>query len=235
MTQSAEDPLVAQAFDAKKHVDLARAIEKLSSEEAAHFLHKLENALRKRKIQLTGYIIALPTWLVTMVGALLWFGTHTGFVAWVFVVPFACVGLILYTFGRWAERAANAPPKPPPAASPLPKATATPGPPSATSKTSSAPPRALRATSKAAAPSAAAPTAAAPTAAAPKTSSDAPSASRPPSKATASSATVSKAVAAATATTEPAATEPELTEPAEPEPTGAPSTLPGSTTAPGDK
>jgi hypothetical protein len=140
VTQSAEDPLVAQAFDAKKHVDLARAIEKLSSEEAAHFLHKLENALRKRKIQLTGYIIALPTWLVTMVGALLWFGTHTGFVAWVFVVPFACVGLILYSFGRWAERAGNAPPRAAPTASPLPKATATPGPSAASEASAGAPP-----------------------------------------------------------------------------------------------
>jgi len=111
VTQSAEHPLVAQAFDAKKHEELARAIENLTSEEAAFFLHKLENAIRKRKLQLTGYLVAMVTWLVTMVGALLYFGTHAGFVIWVFLIPFASVGALLYGFGRWAERIANAPPR----------------------------------------------------------------------------------------------------------------------------
>jgi hypothetical protein len=106
---SAEDPLVAQAFDPKKHEDLARAIEKLSSDEAAFFLHKLEHAIRKRKVQLTGYLGAMVAWLVTMVGALIYYGTHSGFTYWVFVVPFGAVGLILYGFGRRAERIGNTP------------------------------------------------------------------------------------------------------------------------------
>ncbi len=114
MTQSAEDPLVAQAFDPKKHEDLARAIERLSSDEAAYFLHKLECAVRKRKVQLTGYLIAMGAWLATMLLALLYFGTHQGFVIWVFVIPFAVVGAILYGFGRWSERIGNKPGPPPP-------------------------------------------------------------------------------------------------------------------------
>lgn len=115
MTQSAEDPLVAQAFNPKKHEDLARAIEKLSSDEAAYFLHKLESAIRKRKIQITGYLVAMGAWLVSMLGALIYFGTHEGFVIWVFVIPFALVGAILYGFGRWSERVGRAPgPKLPP-------------------------------------------------------------------------------------------------------------------------
>jgi hypothetical protein len=115
VNQSAEDPLVAQAFDPKKHEDLARAIERLSSDEAAYFLHKLEHAVRKRKIQITGYLIAMAAWLVAMLGALVYFGTHEGFAIWVFVVPFALVGAILYGFGRWSERVGSAPgPKLPP-------------------------------------------------------------------------------------------------------------------------
>ncbi|MBC7977261.1 MAG: hypothetical protein H7138_19975 [Myxococcales bacterium] len=114
MTQSAEDPLVAQAFDPKKHEDLKRAIERLSSDEAAYFLHKLECAVRKRKVQLTGYLIAMGAWLATMLLALLYFGTHQGFVIWVFVIPFAVVGAILYGFGRWAERIGNKAGPPPP-------------------------------------------------------------------------------------------------------------------------
>lgn len=109
MPAPAEDPLVAQVFQSKNHEDLARAIEKLSSDEAAYFLHKLEHAIRKRKIQLTGYLGAMVAWLVTMVAALIYFGTHDGFAYWVFVVPFGVVGLILYGFGRWAERVASTP------------------------------------------------------------------------------------------------------------------------------
>ncbi|HET9622781.1 MAG TPA: hypothetical protein VFP84_15515 [Kofleriaceae bacterium] len=109
MAPSSEDPLVAQAFDAKKHEDLARAIEKLSSEEAAFFLHKLECAIRKRKIQITGYLVAMLVWALGTAVALYYFGTHDGFVGWVFLVPFGFVGIVLYSFGHWAERASKRP------------------------------------------------------------------------------------------------------------------------------
>jgi hypothetical protein len=105
-----EDPLVAQVFDVKKHDEVARAIAKLSPDEAAFFLHKLEMAIVKRKIQLTGYLVALVVWLVAMLFALAYYGTHAGFVGWVFLVPFALAGVILYAFGGWAERVARRPP-----------------------------------------------------------------------------------------------------------------------------
>lgn len=104
MAPSSEDPLVAQAFDAKKHEDLARAIDKLSPEEASFFLHKLECAIRKRKIQITGYLAAMLVWAIGTAIALYYFGTHDGFVGWVFLVPFGFVGVVLYAFGNWAER-----------------------------------------------------------------------------------------------------------------------------------
>ena len=112
MSKPVEDPLVAQAFDAKKHEDLARAIENLSSEEAAFFLHKLEMAIRKRKIQITGYLVAMAVWLVGMMFALAYTGMHDGFVGWVFIAPFGLVGLVLYAFGKWANSVSR---KPPPA------------------------------------------------------------------------------------------------------------------------
>lgn len=121
MPSSPEDPLVAQAFDTKKHEDLARAIDKLSSEEAAFFLHKLECAIRKRKIQITGYLVAMLVWALGTAVALYYFGTHDGFVGWVFLVPFGFVGVVLYGFGHWAERVSKRPPpvmKPAPAAAP---------------------------------------------------------------------------------------------------------------------
>ena len=110
MAASSEDPLVAQAFDTKKHEDLARAIEKLSPVEAEFFLHKLESAIRKRKIQITGYLAAMAVWVILMTLALAYYGISDGFVGWAFLVPFGAVGLVLYLFGAWAERVGKRPP-----------------------------------------------------------------------------------------------------------------------------
>ena len=110
MAASSEDPLVAQAFDTKKHEDLARAIEKLSPAEAEFFLHKLEAAIRKRKLQITGYLVAMAVWVILMTLALAYYGMSDGFVGWAFLVPFGAVGLVLYLFGAWAERIGKRPP-----------------------------------------------------------------------------------------------------------------------------
>ena len=91
----AEDPLVAKAFGGASPDEFARAVAELSPEEAEFFLKKLELALRKRKIMLSGYIIAMVAWVVGMVCALAYFGLASGFVGWVFLVPFAIVGVIL--------------------------------------------------------------------------------------------------------------------------------------------
>ncbi len=109
--QAAEDPVVAQASAAPKDEEVARAIAKLTPEEATYFMHQLELVQRKRKIQITGYLIAMGGWLVTMVFALVYAGTHNAFVVWVFLVPFAFVGAILYGFGRWAEHIWKTPPR----------------------------------------------------------------------------------------------------------------------------
>ncbi len=108
MAENAEDPLVAKAFNADKHEELARAIEQLNPEEAQFFLEKLERAIRKRKIQITGYLAAMLVWVVGMMFALAYYGMAEGFVGWVFLAPFGAVGLILYLFGKWANRVGEA-------------------------------------------------------------------------------------------------------------------------------
>lgn len=100
--------MVAKAFDADRHAELAQAIEKLSPEEAEFFLTKLEAALKKRRTQLIGYLVAMVVWLIGTVFALVYFGTHEGFTGWVFLLPFALVGVILFFFGRWADRVGKA-------------------------------------------------------------------------------------------------------------------------------
>jgi hypothetical protein len=94
---------VEDAFDQAKHDDLAAAVARLSPEEAAFFLRRLEAAVTKRKIQLTGYLVAMVVCLAGMLGALVYYGSVDGFVGWVFLVPFGLVGAVLWGFGRWAE------------------------------------------------------------------------------------------------------------------------------------
>lgn len=101
------DPLVEDVFDPRKHDDLAKAVARLSPDQAAFFLAKLEAAVTKRKIQLTGYLVAMVVWLAGMLGALVYYGSRDGFVGWVFLVPFALVGAVLWGFGRWSERVAE--------------------------------------------------------------------------------------------------------------------------------
>ena len=84
--------------------DLAKAVAQLSPEEALFFLAKLEAVMNKRKLQLTGYLIAFVTWLIGTFLALIYYGTHDGFVGWVFLVPFAFVGVILWAFGKWSDK-----------------------------------------------------------------------------------------------------------------------------------
>ena len=106
--------MVAKAFGAGTQDELAKAIGELSPDEADFFLRKLEAALRKRKIQLSGYIVAMVAWVVGMVCALAYFGIASGFTGWVFLVPFAIVGVILWAFGTWAEKVGRSVPDPKP-------------------------------------------------------------------------------------------------------------------------
>ena len=96
--------MVAKAFGAGTQADLETAIGQLSPDEAQYFLVKLEAALRKRKIMMSGYLVAMVAWVVGMVCALAYFGMASGFVGWAFLVPFAIVGLVLWVFGAWANR-----------------------------------------------------------------------------------------------------------------------------------
>lgn len=112
MTEEAKhaQPDVEQAFDQDKHVELAKAIEKLTPEEAAFFLWRLEISIKKRKIQLVGYLVAMLVWLAGMLFALAYYGLASGFVGWVFLLPFALVGVILFAFGKWGDKIGSAKP-----------------------------------------------------------------------------------------------------------------------------
>ncbi len=79
---------------------------KLSPDEAAAVLTLIEKALKRRKIQLWGYLVAVVVLIAGMLGALYYYGSQDEgtFVGWVFLVPMGLVGLVLYGFGAWSER-----------------------------------------------------------------------------------------------------------------------------------
>src|SRR5262245_38217640 len=84
--------------------ELAQMVAKLSPDEALFFLAKLEAVMNKRKLQLTGYLLPFVPCLVGTLPALAYFGTHEGFAGWVFLIPFALVGAILWGFGKWSDK-----------------------------------------------------------------------------------------------------------------------------------
>ncbi len=99
------DQLAEDALDPKKFDDVAKAVTQLTPEEAAHFANLLEKALKRRKVQLVGYLLALVVVLVGMFFAMgVWVTRDEGdFVGWVFFLPFLAVGIIFFVFGRWAK------------------------------------------------------------------------------------------------------------------------------------
>lgn len=106
------DALEQALTDPDKQAELAKAIEKLSPEEAAFFLFTIETKLKSRKIQLLGYLVGIVVWLAGMFFSLVYFGLAEGFAGWVFLIPFALFGAILYGFGHWSNKVASQ--KPPP-------------------------------------------------------------------------------------------------------------------------
>lgn len=100
------EALAQDALDPKNQDDVARAISQLTPEEAAHFVGVLEKAIKRRRIQLIGYLLSLVVLLVGMVLALAYYGASEegSFVGWVFFLPFLAVGALFYVFGRWANR-----------------------------------------------------------------------------------------------------------------------------------
>jgi hypothetical protein len=105
-----ELPNADDAFDVSKQDAVEQAIKNLSREEAALFLWHLEMKLRKRKLQLVGYLVAMSLWIAGMLLALVVYGTTSGFVGWVFLVPFALVGATLWGFGKWGDKIGKTPP-----------------------------------------------------------------------------------------------------------------------------
>jgi zinc transporter ZupT len=78
----------------------------LSPEEMAILIRTIESAMRRQRIRLAGYILALVVMLGGMAGAFWLFGRlpEDSFRAPVLLAPLVLVGLILWVFGYLAKK-----------------------------------------------------------------------------------------------------------------------------------
>jgi hypothetical protein len=95
------------ARDPERHARLAAAIEQLTPEEAIKVLDVLEREMKMRSLQLYGYILSGIVLIIGMLGVLVYWGSvpEGTPIAWTIPMPFLLVGIILFVFGRWANRA----------------------------------------------------------------------------------------------------------------------------------
>jgi hypothetical protein len=79
---------------------------KLTQEQIDKLVAAIDKVERKRRIMLAGYVVALVLLVGGQVGAFVIFASAPPgtFVGWVFLVPFAAVGAVMWVFGRWAAR-----------------------------------------------------------------------------------------------------------------------------------
>ena len=85
--------------------DIEQAVRDLPPERAAELVAMLEASMRRRKLELYGYLAAAAIVVVGMVGALLFLGSakENSFVGWVFLVPLALAGLVMWLVGKKAR------------------------------------------------------------------------------------------------------------------------------------
>lgn len=86
------------------------AIANLPPEKAAELVTLLEASIRRRKVELIGYLAAAGVLLVGMVLALYAYGAaeEGRFVGWLFLIPLALAGVVMIVVGRLAKRAEDA-------------------------------------------------------------------------------------------------------------------------------
>jgi hypothetical protein len=82
--------------------DLEQILANLTTEEAEMFLAALELTMRKRRVQLLGYLATVLLLVLGIAWSFWMYGRRDPgeFIGWVFLIPPAAAGLALYGFGK---------------------------------------------------------------------------------------------------------------------------------------
>lgn len=99
--------LAERAWKYADNEELREELKNLSPKEAAMFTLLIEKQLKRRKLQLVGYLLAFVALMVGMaIALLLYINREPGeFVGWAFLIPFTLVAATLLIFGRLARKA----------------------------------------------------------------------------------------------------------------------------------
>jgi hypothetical protein len=97
--------LAERLADPAFRAEIEEGLRSMPPEKAAELVAMLEAALRRRRIELYGYIGAAVVLLFGMVGALYFYGAsdHGNFMAWIFLLPMGLAGLVMWLVGRWSR------------------------------------------------------------------------------------------------------------------------------------
>jgi hypothetical protein len=97
--------LAARLADPKFQRDIEQAVRELPPERAAELVAMLEASIKRRKLELYGYLAAAVIVLLGLIGGLLIMGsTSSGsFVGWTFFIPIGLAGLVMWLVGRKAR------------------------------------------------------------------------------------------------------------------------------------
>jgi hypothetical protein len=90
--------------------DIERAVRELPPERAAELVTMLEASLRRRRLELYGYVGAALIVLLGLIGGLVIMGSGKGgtFMGWIFFIPIGLAGLVMWLVGRRARTAQQA-------------------------------------------------------------------------------------------------------------------------------
>jgi hypothetical protein len=96
------DKLNDPAFRAQ----IEEGLKNMPPEKAAELVAMLEASLRRRKIELYGYLGAAVVMVVGMVVALYIYGAtdHGNFMSWIFLIPMGLAGAVMWFVGRWSNK-----------------------------------------------------------------------------------------------------------------------------------
>jgi|GEM_PF-3448779 len=99
--------LASRLADPEFRERVEAAVANLPPDKAAELVALLEASIRRRKIELVGYLAAAGVLLVGMVIAIYAYGTarEGRFVGWVFMIPLALAGVVMILVGRAAKQA----------------------------------------------------------------------------------------------------------------------------------
>lgn len=113
MAKATSDPgkkpadLADRLNDPAFRAQIEEGLKNMPPEKAAELVAMLEDSLRRRKLELLGYLGAALVLLVGMIVALYVYGSsdHRDFMSWIFLVPMGLAGLVMWLVGRWSNAA----------------------------------------------------------------------------------------------------------------------------------